>query len=252
MSNPFTGELDDFRGHEVVVESEDGDTFRGWCRLWDYGSQSLILLDATRLKDDVSDEYVGKVYVRRPMSVRFATPTGRVEALPPEEIALTPWSQRDFSGIEFHHYVTKVQDWGRPGSYPVVRERDPDEYEMDQEPGLVVVDGNKRVAASRAANVDRLPVRVLDMDPWEALQHWVHQHIGLKDTNPDRRGPTQEWYDDVMVDAVIDELLERGWTRARLEELPQLAHHFQRRDHERTTPAQQPELPKSVRYLHDE
>lgn len=211
VTNPYHDALDDFRGEEVVAVA-DGDRYRGWVKVWDYGDGSLVLLDATGPDGD----RLGRTRLRSPEVVYRADPEVEVRRVDPAAVEPCPYSVRECEGRHFYHYVRQVRERGGLTSYPLVHETDD---------GYLTLEGHRRMEAARRADLDAVPVRTTALTDWEYTLRWVEDHVPTPELNVSDDDVRTEWYTPEQVREALD-LLREDWPDARLARLPQFEPFF--------------------------
>jgi hypothetical protein len=179
--NPFHEDLDDtFRGVRVRVHTASH-TYEGWGGRWHYNDHAFVIYDAER--DD--GEQVGAVTVlHQPETVERVEPHGRIEEVPIEAIAPSPYDARSYDDADHEQFVKLTRERGHLLTFPTVRplvdeEREAD-HDNDQDPAYEVVAGHRRFNTARQAGLDVIPVRVVDLDAWAAVERFVDDHIPIE------------------------------------------------------------------------
>jgi hypothetical protein len=97
-------------------------------------------------------------------------------------------------------------------TFPVVRPLSNGAYET--------VGGHNRVEAARRAGLDKLPVRVLELNDWAAARRFVDEHI------PIEGGDERNMYGQDGIDYALTQLREE-WPDERLRELTPLVPYLE-------------------------
>jgi hypothetical protein len=212
--NPYLDELNNtFRGTRVRVHA-GGHTYEGWARVWEFSDQSIILYDAVR--DD--GEQLGGVTLRNPTIVERLTPTAPIETVPLDTIVESPYSTRTFGDDDQREFVKLTRQRGHLLTFPTVRPLDDETWTTeDGTPAdYEIAVGHRRVDTARRAGLETLPVRIRDLDDWEAVQWFVDDHIPIPEANE------SGMYTQSEIDRAIPKLRER-WPDEKLLTLDPLA-----------------------------
>ena len=181
--NPFHDELDDsFRGTRVRAHTTEH-TYEGWARLWHYNQPAIVLYDATRN----DGEQVGAVTIDDPEIVERLGSQDTIEEIPVAAINDSPYSVREPDDADHERFVKLTRERGHLLTFPTVR---PIEHDSDggasantAEDAYEVVIGHRRVATARKAGLETIAVRLRELDDWEAVEHFIDDHIPIPDAN---------------------------------------------------------------------
>lgn len=202
-----------FMGTRVRVISANN-TYEGWGRIWKEDKQAILLYDAEREDGERFDS----VTVHDPVAVECLDEVKPIQDVPLEKIRSSPYDVRNEDALSDTGSLSKpasrireIRLGGNLFSYPVVRTVGEDEYEL--------VSGHRRTAAARCAKLETLPVRVYDLDDWEATCRFVFEHLPFPSQRPDQPG---ELYSEEKIPKALARLRER-WSDEKLKELPQVA-----------------------------
>lgn len=204
MGNPFQDQIDDeFRGRRVRVQSPTG-VYEGWLQIRGYNDRAALLFDAER-----DGEHVGTVVVNEITAYERVGGDGpTVERVAVESIVPSPYSQRTFETANFRQYVREIRERGHLTSFPVVRPRADGQFEL--------VSGHRRFEAARSAGLEAVPVRIVEMDDWEATVAFVDEHVPSGERELRNAPDTySEWYPPEKLEALMDRLRE-DWSEQQL------------------------------------
>jgi hypothetical protein len=206
--DPFYHQLDqDYRGTHVRVHT-DNFTYEGWCRMFHYDQHAVLLYDVER--DD--GEEVGPVTVNEPETIERIEAGGPIREIPVDAIRPSPYDAREYDTPDHQEFVKETRDRGHLLTFPAVRPLSNGEYET--------VGGHKRMEAARRAGLNELPVRVLDLDDWEAARRFVDEHIPVQGANE------RNMYGQESIDHALAQLREE-WADDRLRELTPLKPYLE-------------------------
>ena len=206
--DPFYYELDkQYRGTRIRVHTADY-TYEGWCRMFHYDQHAVLLFDAER--DD--GETVGPVTINEPETIERIEAGDPIREVDVDAICPSPYSTREFDTPDHKEFVKDTRERGHLLTFPAVRPLPDGEYET--------LGGHKRLEAARRADLDQLPVRVVELDDWEAARRFVDEHI------PIEGGGERNMYGQQSIDDVID-LLRQEWPDDRLRELTPLTPYLE-------------------------
>jgi hypothetical protein len=212
--NPFHEELDDtFRGTRVRVHAS-GHVYEGWARLWHYNQPAIVLYDAVR----EDGQALGAVTIDDPDVVERLGSRGTIEEVPVDAIADSPYSAREHDDTSHQYFVKLTRERGHLLTYPTVRVRNSSD---DTETTHEVVGGHRRIEAARRASLDTIPVRVVALTDWEAVEHFVDEHIPIPGANE------HDLYSPDEIERAIDEL-RADWPDDALLELGPLEPHLRK------------------------
>ena len=203
----------DYRGTRVRVHTSTH-TYEGWARMWHYDQHAILLYDAVR--DD--GEQIGPVTINEPETVERLDSKGPIREITVDAIRPSPYSARDHDNPDHQQFAKQTRQRGHLLTFPDVRPLT--EGEEDSETEYETVGGHKRVEAARRAGLDTLPVRVLDLDDWEATRRFVDEHI------PIQGGDERRMYSQKEIDHALAQLREE-WPDDRLRELVPLAPYLE-------------------------
>ncbi|WP_273836944.1 ParB/RepB/Spo0J family partition protein [Halococcus sp. PRR34] len=206
--DPFYYQLDqDYRGTRVRVHTADF-TYEGWCRMFHYDQHAVLLYDVER----VDGEEVGPVTVNEPETIERIEPGGPIHEIDVDAIQPSPYNAREYDTPDHQEFVKETRDRGHLLTFPAVRPLSDGEYET--------VGGHKRMEAARRAGLDELPVRVLDLDDWEAARRFVDEHI------PVQGASERNMYGQEGIDHALAQLREK-WADKRLRDLTPLKPYLE-------------------------
>jgi len=178
--NPFHDELDDsFRGTRVRAHTAEH-TYEGWARLWHYNQPAIVLYDATRN----DGEQLGAVTIDDPEIVERLGSQGTIEEVSIAAISDSPYSVREPDDADHERFVKLTRERGHLLTFPTVRSIDYDSgVSTDSADTYEVVIGHRRVATARKAGLETIAVRLRELDDWEAVEHFVDDHIPIPGAN---------------------------------------------------------------------
>lgn len=212
--NPYFDELNNtFRGTRVRVQAA-GHTYEGWARIWEYSEQRLVLYDAVR----DGDEQLGAVTLRKPTVVERLTPSAPIETVPVDAIIESPYSTRTFGDDDQREFVKVTRERGHLLTFPTVRPLNDNTRTVEGADYEIAV-GHRRINTARKAGLGTLPVRIRELDDWEAVQWFVDDHIPLPNANE------SGMYSRSEIDRAIPKLRER-WPDEKLLSLDPLAPYL--------------------------
>ena len=208
--DPFYYQLDEeYRGTLVRVHTDEY-TYEGWCRMFHYNQHAILLYDVKRN----DGEEVGPVTINEPETIERIETGAPIREIPVSAIRPSPYNAREYDTPDHKTFVKDTRDRGHLLTFPAVRPTSDSGYET--------VGGHKRMEAARRAGLDDVPVRVLDLDDWEATRKFVDEHI------PVERGDERNMYSQEEIDQALTELLSR-WDSDRLRELTPLVPYLEER-----------------------
>lgn len=216
----YFNELNDkFRGEKVRVHAA-GHTYDGWARIWHYQDQSLLVLDAVR--DD--GEEVGAVTFDQPDVVERLSLIASIEEVPVAAIHEYPACARSYEDTDHQQFIRQTRERGHLLTFPTVHALDTDSTDGngDGDESLQeyeVVIGHRRVDTARKAGLHEIPVKVANLDDWEAVQWFVDDHIPIPGSNQ------HGMYDQDEIDYALARLRER-WPDDRLLDVDPLAYYL--------------------------
>ena len=206
--DPFYYELDErYRGTRIRVHTADY-TYEGWCRMFHYDQHAVLLFDTER--DD--GEAVGPVTISEPETIERIEAGDPIREVDVDAIRPSPYSAREFDTPDHQEFVKDTRERGHLLTFPAVRPLPDGKYET--------LSGHKRLEAARRAGLDQLPVRVVELDDWEAARRFVDEHI------PIEGGNERNMYDQQSIDHAIS-LLRQEWPDDRLRELTALVPYLE-------------------------
>ena len=178
--NPFHDELDDtFRGTRVRAHAAEH-TYEGWARLWHYNQPAIVLYDAVR----DNNEQLGAVTIDDPEIVERLGSQGTIEEVPVAAISDSPYSVREPDDADHKQFVKLTRERGHLLTFPTVRPIDHDGGASENTADAYeVVIGHRRVATARKAGLETIAVRLRALDDWEAVEHFIDDHIPIPDAN---------------------------------------------------------------------
>lgn len=191
-----------FLGERVRVHTPSHE-YEGWARAWNHEPPALVLNDVER----GDGERLDTVVVQEIVSAEQLGPVESIERVPVDDVYPSPYSAREHE--ELSSGVRETHLRGHLISYPTATETE-DGYEL--------LGGHRRFNTAKHAGLDALPVRLLDLDPWEATRRFVYEHFPLPGERDDR---ASELYTDEEIARSLDRLRD-DWPDETLRELPQL------------------------------
>jgi hypothetical protein len=202
--DPFYYKLDEeFRGTRVRVQTS-GHTYEGWVRMWHYSQHAILLYDVTR--DD--GEQLGPVAIDKPETVeRLASPgsNGSIQEIAVDAIRPSPYSVRDHDDPDHQQFVRQTRERGHLLTFPTVRplaEEDGHGKENEYE----TIGGHRRMEAARRADLQAVPVRVIDCNEWEAACRFIDEHIPIR--GADGQGHGNGLYAAEEIEQALTELVK--------------------------------------------
>ena len=177
--NPFHDELNNsFRGTRVRAHTAEH-TYEGWARLWHHNQPAIVLYDATRN----DGERLGAVTIDDPIVERLGS-QGTIEEVSVAAITDSPYSMRGPDDANRERFVKLTRERGHLLTFPTVRPIDYDSgVSTDSADTYEVVIGHRRVATARKAGLETIAVRLRELDDWEAVEHFVDDHIPIPGAN---------------------------------------------------------------------
>jgi hypothetical protein len=220
--NPFYDEVDDiFRGARVRVHVSEH-TYEGWARLWHYTQPAIVFYSAVR--DD--GEHLGAVTIDDPEIIERLDSQGTIKEVPVAAVANSPYSVREPDGTDHKRFVKLTRERGHLLTFPTVQSierneenrasKDTTDHEYE------VVSGHRRVAAARRASLETIAVRVRGLNDWEAVEHFVDDHIPIREANEN------DLYSQQEIEQAIARL-RADWPDERLLDLGPLAPYLRER-----------------------
>jgi hypothetical protein len=170
-TNPFWRYTEDqVLGERVRVQTAAG-VSEGLATYFNHRESAILLRDAVGPDGEQHDTLM----IRRDfeLSLPDAEVTHTIETVSVSSIASPPYSVREFDDTDFYEFVRQVREHGGIRKLPTVRPTDCDEVDYE------VVSGNKRVAALKAAGVDKHPVEIDDIDAQDAARQFIDVHFPL-------------------------------------------------------------------------
>lgn len=200
---------DDFRGTRVRVHTSEH-SYEGWTRMWHFDQHAVLLYDATR--DD--GEELGPVTINKPETVARLDSRAPIRKINVSAIGPSPYSARNHDDADHQQFARQTRERGHLLTFPTVRPLSNGEYET--------VGGHRRVEAARRAGLEEIPVRVVELNDWEAARRFIDEHIPIQ--GADERG----MYSQQEIDSALTQLREK-WPDERLRELASLAPYLKER-----------------------
>ncbi len=207
MSNPFRKSLEPLRGKRVRVVSNDGRVRVGYLERVHYQDRHVVLRDA---HDPTAGERLGRSFVSHVDTIDTLDETDEIRVVDVAAVRPSPYHVREFDAAENISYINQVRERGYVGSWPVVRET---------ADGLELLAGHKRLWVCRQADLDEHPVRVVDVDDWDAARRFVFDHFPQ--------------YSDGQIEQSLEELID-DWGTERVFDLPLVEAHLDRLDRDGT------------------
>ena len=104
--------------------------------------------------------------------------------MPVAAISDSPYSVREPDDADHKQFVKLTRDRGHLLTFPIVRpiDRDGGASENTADAYEVVI-GHRRVATARKAGLETIAVRLRELDDWEAVEHFIDDHIPIPDAN---------------------------------------------------------------------
>src|SRR5699024_3625261 len=183
-------------------------SYEGWARLWHFDQHAILLYDATR--DD--GEELGPVTINEPETVARLDSRTPIRELPVEAIRPSPYDARSYDDVDHQQFARQTRERGHLLTFTPVRPLSNGEYGPVGDP--------RRMEAALRAELVALPVRVVELDEWEAARQFVDEHIPIQGGN--ERG----MYGQEEIDRTIARLREK-WPDARLRELTALTPYLE-------------------------
>jgi hypothetical protein len=148
----------------VHVDGNEGNHYEGVVTELYPQNRHFILGDAI---DCETGESVGDVVIYHADEIiRLDAPP--VEIVDVAQLERSPYQTREFDRSENAQYLEQIRTRGSLGSLPAVYEVEPDTYR--------VIDGNKGLWVLTETRIQSHPVRVLDIEPEEALARFAYEH----------------------------------------------------------------------------
>ena len=111
----------------------------------------------------------------------------RSKRSPSLQSVISPYSVREPDDADHERFVKLTRERGHLLTFPTVR---PIEHDSDggasantAEDAYEVVIGHRRVATARKADLGTIAVRLRELDDWEAVEHFVDDHIPIPGAN---------------------------------------------------------------------
>lgn len=206
--NPYLEELDDtFRGKYVRIITDEG-TYEGYARIFNYNDGEVILHGA--MKDG---DHIGSVAVSEYTAIE-QTDAPELLDVPVDSLVESPYSAREYSDSDLDEYARDLRMRGALYSFPTARPHGEAEYQL--------IGGHRRTRAAKRAGFETIPVRIISLTDWEALQQFVDEHIPLSehelnDGSDEHRG----WYSREEINRSIEQM-QRQWDIDELNTIPAL------------------------------
>lgn len=191
MGNPFNDELDwALRGKLVRVHTSHR-VYDGWVERVHHQRGSIILHDCevmNRLEDHkLSDpKRRGSVFIRNPEEVEVKRPRKEIIFPNLELIMDSPYIDHDFEVADDHMQSAYRNRF--TGSFPVVRELEPDHPRYDTNDRYELINGHKRIAAAREAGLLRHPCESIRVDDETAKELVALAHSETEVSEPSADG----------------------------------------------------------------
>lgn len=227
--NPYHQELDDtFRGEYVRVTAGDR-TYEGYARIFNFNDGGVILHGAMR-----DGEHVGSVELPDYDMIEHADAPELMD-IPVEALRDSPYSARQYRDADIDEYARDLRMRGAMYSFPTARPVGETEYEL--------IGGHRRTEAARRAGFETIPVRVITLSDWDALQRFVDEHIPLSETElTDASDEERGRYTEDEITRSLEAMQQR-WDTDQLREIPALDVWLEN-DWTLTEPTQRLELPR--------
>lgn len=214
-ANPFWEYAEDsFRSEEVVVRTDIA-RYNGWVMRFNYQDGQILLADATVKPYDRSNPIdQGVAFIDDYQSIERIGRDGRVRSIPLDEITHSRYHSRRLGELDLEEYIRSVRDRGHLPSFPVVRpveDRGESLYE--------IISGNKRLYVALRAGLEQIPVRIRDLDDFEALQRFVDLHFPLPGEEDGR-----DYYSADEVARALEKIEER-WDSSQMNRIPALRYY---------------------------
>ncbi len=206
--NPYYQELDDtFRGEYVRVTAGN-QTYEGYARMFNFNDGGVILHGAMR-----NGEHVGSVELPEYDTIEQAD-APEIMDVPVDALRDSPYSARRYTDADLDEYARDLRTRGAMYSFPTARPVDDSKYEL--------VGGHRRTEAARRAGFETIPVRLITLSDWDALQRFVDEHIPLsEDELNDGSDETRGWYTADEITRSLEAMQQR-WDTDQLREIPAL------------------------------
>ena len=193
-------------GTKVRTVTAEND-YVGWVKEWDTETRSLILYDAVQDGDERRDVVV----VNTPLSIERLSNDRRIDVVETARIEPSRYSARDHDVFVYHELTRAASERGHLLSYPIVRSEVDGSYEL--------ISGHSRVRIASKAGLDEIPVRIVNIDDWEATVRFVREHYPLPENRDD---PAQKYYSDEEIQESFEKI-QSDWKTQKLAELEELS-----------------------------
>lgn len=201
-------EIDRLVGTRVRIHA-DGRTYEGWLQSFDRDPSTVLLRDVERADGEQFDS----ILAAEPDLVEALTDVTPIEHVPVTSLEPSKYDAREYDPAaveirpEIAQQVREICLSGTLSSFPVVNRVTTEHYE--------ILSGHRRITAARHLEYERVPVRITDLDEWEATRRFVYEHFPFPSERPDR--PPELYTDEEMAESL--ELLQEDWPEERLRRL---------------------------------
>ncbi|SDR17145.1 ParB N-terminal domain-containing protein [Halopelagius longus] len=189
----------EFKGKRVRVYSEEKE-ITGWAYEW--YDESLLIYKMT----DEDDEHE-VVLIQNFDVIEVVEETVTVREVSIERLSRPSYDVRVYDSSDFHKKLREVNLRGHLNNIPFVREISRDTYE--------VVSGSQHVEIAKDLRFSEIPVRILQIDEWEAVRRFVYEHVPLPKERNTNRG---QYYSDEEINALFESLQDE-WPLSKVAEL---------------------------------